>query len=65
MQGKNDKQKEMISIFKMALWALRNIYRNGQVVYELILMDLINLYSRRFAFNQMDGRGGCVGLLGA
>ena len=64
MQGKNDKQKEMISIFKMALWALRNIYRNGQVVYELILMDLINLYSRRFALNQVVEGGGCSGPLG-
>ena len=64
MQGKNDKQKEMISIFKMALWALRNIYRNGQVVYELILMDLINLYSRRFALNQVVEGGGCSGPFG-
>ena len=52
MQGKSLEQKEMISIFKMAVWALRNTYKNGRVIYFSILMDLINLFKRRFALFQ-------------
>jgi hypothetical protein len=42
MQGKSLEQKEMISIFKMAVWALRNI----------------NLFKRRFAFALSQGADG-------
>ena len=52
MQGKSLEQKEMISIFKMAVWALRNTYRKGRVIYFSILMDFINLFKRRFALSQ-------------
>jgi hypothetical protein len=54
MQGKTLEQKEMISIFKMVVWALRNTYRKGRVIYFSILMDLINLFKRRFALFQGD-----------
>ena len=56
MKKDNLEHLEMISIFKISIWHLRNSFKHGQEIYKLILKDYIKMFQKKYALRYDDSK---------